>query len=171
MRGLTFFLAFAALLAAATSSPAQTPPSDRDLRVYAGLHAAAAVGDVAEIEKLIKEGENPNLQDSNSRTPLLVAAYRKHHDAVRALLRLGANPKGWCASWSPPAAARPCCSEAARCEGRGLGHFRRARLRAWCRRNGPRACTGALSLAADPAAGAVPGRRPGRCDGAARRPA
>ena len=92
MRGLTFFLAFAALLAAAPPSPAQTPPSDRDLRVYAGLHAAAAVGDVAEIEKLIKEGESPNLQDSNSRTPLLVAAYRKHHDAVRALLRLGANP-------------------------------------------------------------------------------
>ena len=68
MRGLTFFLAFAALLAAAPPSPAQTPPSDRDLRVYAGLHAAAALGDVAEIEKLIKEGESPNLQDSNSRT-------------------------------------------------------------------------------------------------------
>src|SRR5437773_10217570 len=93
MRGLTFFLAFAALLAAATSSPAQTPPSDRDLRVYAGLPAAAPVGDVAEIEKLIKEGENPNLQDSNSRTPLLVAAYRKHYEAARTLIRLGADAK------------------------------------------------------------------------------
>jgi ankyrin repeat protein len=94
IRYLKFGLAVAGMLAALAPSPlqAQTPPGDRELRVYAGLHAAAAIGDIAEIEKLIKEGENPNLQDSNSRTPLIVAAYRKHHDAVRALLRLGANP-------------------------------------------------------------------------------
>jgi uncharacterized protein len=95
MRGLTFSLALLALLAALAAAPsplpAQTPPSDRDLRVYAGLHAAAAAGDVAEIEKLVKDGEKLNLQDSSSRTPLIVAAYRKHYDAVRALLRLGAN--------------------------------------------------------------------------------
>ena len=71
---------------------AQTPPSERELRIYAGLHDAAARGDVAEIEKLIAEGEKPNLQDSNSRTPLHVAAFLRKHDAARALLRLGANP-------------------------------------------------------------------------------
>lgn len=71
---------------------AQTPPNERDLRIYAGLHAAAANGDVAEIERLIADGERPNIQDSNSRTPLHVAVYRKHHAAARALLRLGANP-------------------------------------------------------------------------------
>ena len=71
---------------------AQTPPNDRDLRIYAGLHAAAAAGDVAEIERLIAAGERPNIQDSSSRTPLHVAVFRKHHDAVRALIRLGANP-------------------------------------------------------------------------------
>src|SRR5712691_12107475 len=81
-----------ALLAAPSPLQAQNPPTDRDLQIYAGLHAAAANGDVAEIERLIAEGEKPNLQDSNSRTPLIVAAYRKHYDAVRALLRLGANP-------------------------------------------------------------------------------
>jgi ankyrin repeat protein len=96
IRHLTFSLTVAATLAAlcaAAPAPlwAQQPPSDRDLRIYAGLHLAAANGDVAEIVKLIGDGENPNLQDSNSRTPLLVAAYRKHHDAVRVLLRLGAN--------------------------------------------------------------------------------
>ena len=74
IRPSTFLLAVAAALAAlcaAAPSPlrAQMPPADRELRIYAGLHAAAAIGDVAEIEKLIKEGENPNLQDSNSRTP------------------------------------------------------------------------------------------------------
>jgi len=71
---------------------AQTPPNERDLKIYAGLHAAAASGDVAEIERLVGAGERINIQDSNSRTPLLVAAYRKHHAAARALLRLGANP-------------------------------------------------------------------------------
>jgi ankyrin repeat protein len=79
-------------LALANDLSAQTTPNERDLRVYAGLHAAAASGDVAEIERLLAAGERPNIQDSNSRTPLHVAAYRKHHAAARALLRLGANP-------------------------------------------------------------------------------
>jgi ankyrin repeat protein len=62
------------------------------LRIYAGLHDAAAKGNVAEIEKLIKEGEKPNIQDSRSRTPLHVAAYMKQHAAARALIKLGADP-------------------------------------------------------------------------------
>ena len=75
-----------------TSLMAQTPPSERDLRVYAGLHAAAANGDVAEIEQLVADGEKPNVQDSKSRTPLIVAAFRRQQAAAQALLRLGANP-------------------------------------------------------------------------------
>jgi ankyrin repeat protein len=82
----------AATLGAASLASAQRPPNERDLKVYAGLHAAAAVGDVAAIERLVAEGERVNIQDSSSRTPLHVAAYRKHHAAARALLRLGANP-------------------------------------------------------------------------------
>jgi ankyrin repeat protein len=80
---------------AAAPALAQTPPSDRDLRVYAGLHAAAANGDVKEIERLIAAGERPDIQDARSRTPLHVAVYRKHHDAARALIRLGANPNAF----------------------------------------------------------------------------
>jgi ankyrin repeat protein len=86
MAVVTIAVAFAGGLAA------QTPPNERDLKIYAGLHAAAANGDVAEIERLIAAGERPDIQDSNSRTPLHVAVYRKHHAAARALLRLGANP-------------------------------------------------------------------------------
>ena len=82
-------------LGLAVSVSAQTPPSERDLRIYAGLHAAAAKGDVAEIERLVADGERVNIQDANSRTPLHVAVYRKHHEAARALLRLGANPNAF----------------------------------------------------------------------------
>jgi len=81
-----------ALVASGAAAWAQTPPSERELRIYAGLHAAAARGDVAEIEQLIAEGEKPTLQDANSRTPLLVAAFLRQAQAARALLRLGADP-------------------------------------------------------------------------------
>src|SRR5215467_8530220 len=85
-------LAVAAAIACLPSSlRAQQAPTEREIAIYAGLHAAAANGEVAEIEKLITEGENPNIQDANSRTPLLVAAYRKHYAAVEALLKRGAN--------------------------------------------------------------------------------
>jgi len=80
------------LIAAPASLMAQTPPSARELRIYAGLHAAAANGDVAAIEQLIAEGEKPNIQDANSRTPLIVAAFRKQLAAAQALLRHGADP-------------------------------------------------------------------------------
>jgi len=84
--------ALAFLLAAPASLMAQTPPSERELKIYAGLHAAAAEGDVAAIEQLVADGEKPNVQDSKSRTPLIVAAFRRQQAAAQALLRLGANP-------------------------------------------------------------------------------
>ncbi len=85
---------FALLLVAllAPCAHAQNAPTRQEIAIYAGLHEAAAKGDVAEIERLIKEGEKPNLQDSKSRTPLIVAAFLKQHAAARALLRLGADP-------------------------------------------------------------------------------
>jgi uncharacterized protein len=70
----------------------QLAPSESELRTYAGLHEAAASGDAAAIERLIAAGEKPDIQDSRSRTPLLVAAYFGRHDAARTLIRLGANP-------------------------------------------------------------------------------
>ncbi len=74
-----------------TSASAQTPPSDSELRAYRGLHAAAAAGNVAEIEKLAPGGKLED-KDGNSRTPLHVAVFMGKRDAARALLRLGANP-------------------------------------------------------------------------------
>jgi len=80
------------MLAITAPAAAQNAPTRQELAVYAGLHEAAANGDVAEIEKLVKAGERPNIQDSRSRTPLHVAAYMKQHAAARVLLTLGANP-------------------------------------------------------------------------------
>ena len=74
------------------AAAAQTAPTRSEIAIYAGLHEAAAKGDVAEIEKLVAEGEKLNIQDSKSRTPLHVAVYLKQPAAARALLKLGANP-------------------------------------------------------------------------------
>ncbi len=81
-----------AIAAPFAKASAQTAPSQAELSVYAGLHDAAARGDVEAIRRLVKEGENPNIQDSRSRTPLHVAAFLKHRDAARVLVELGANP-------------------------------------------------------------------------------
>jgi uncharacterized protein len=78
-------------LAASPDALAQTPPTERELRIYAGLHDAAARNDAEQIEQLIAQGEKPSIQDSNSRTPLHVAAFLRQHAAARLLLRLGAD--------------------------------------------------------------------------------
>ena len=71
---------------------AQVAPTEAELRAYGGLHAAAARGDVIELEKRIAAAEDKEAIDSRHRTPLHVAVYRKQHDAARALIRLGADP-------------------------------------------------------------------------------
>ena len=80
------------MLLVSTGAHSQTAPTAEEIRAYAGLHEAAARGSAAEIEKLVKEGERIDLQDSRSRTPLHVAVYLKRHEAARTLLKLGANP-------------------------------------------------------------------------------
>ena len=85
-------LILVAMLAGALPALAQIPPGAAELRVYAGLHAAAAKGDAPEVERLIAAGENPNVQDSRGRTPLHVAAHFGHQAAAQALLKGGANP-------------------------------------------------------------------------------
>jgi len=74
---------------------AQSPPSAAERQRYTGLHAAAARGDTAEIERLLAQGVDPNGRDGHGRTPLHVAAFGSHHDAARALVRGGANPNAF----------------------------------------------------------------------------
>jgi hypothetical protein len=96
MAGMRLWMAIAVIAQvpglAVNPTQAQTPPSAAELKIYAGLHEAAAKSDVAEIERLVAAGEKVDIQDSKSRTPLHVAVFLKKYDAARALLKLGANP-------------------------------------------------------------------------------
>jgi len=80
------------LLLLAFHAAAQVPPSELERNGYTRLHAAAANGDVKAIESLLKKGEKPDVRDAYQRTPLHVAAYGKHHEAMRALVAGGAAP-------------------------------------------------------------------------------
>ncbi len=71
---------------------AQTPPSPSELLDYSGLHAAAAKGDVATIERLAASGTPLDGADGRQRTALHVAAFAHQQGAAKTLLRLGANP-------------------------------------------------------------------------------
>jgi len=83
----------ALLLAAVTAAAqAQVPPSAVDRAGYTGLFAAAAKGDALEIKRLVAQGAKPDVRDGYGRTPLHVAAYGRHHEAMRALVAAGAAP-------------------------------------------------------------------------------
>lgn len=70
---------------------AQVPPSSAEIAAYRGLHAAATIGDTAEIERLAKAGSPLDARDSHKRTPLHVAAHLYRHEAAALLMRLGAD--------------------------------------------------------------------------------
>jgi ankyrin repeat protein len=71
---------------------AQVPPSPDDISKYTAIMAAAARGDAKRIEALVAKGEKLDVRDNYGRTPLHVAAYGGHHEAMRVLVRAGAEP-------------------------------------------------------------------------------
>ena len=80
-----------ALCFAPFPAQAQVPPDAGEIAAYRGLHAAAAKGDTAEIEKLVKSGAPLEARDSHQRTPLHVAAHLRRDEAAALLMRLGAD--------------------------------------------------------------------------------
>ena len=82
----------ALLLALCLPASAQIAPGAAELAAYRGLHAAAALGDVASIERLVKAGAPIEARDPQQRTPLHVAVFMRKPEAARALLKLGADP-------------------------------------------------------------------------------
>lgn len=84
------------LLALFTASAlAQLPPGPAEIQAYRGLHAAAAGGNSADIEKLVKAGAPLDARDGHLRTPLHVAIHLHRAEAARTLLRLGADPNAF----------------------------------------------------------------------------
>ena len=75
----------------ALPAAAQTGPSALEIAQYQGLHAAAQKGDVAQIEKLAASKAALNTRDGNGRTPLHVATFARQRDAIRALVKAGAD--------------------------------------------------------------------------------
>ncbi len=71
---------------------AQVPPSAQEIAAYSGLGAAVQRGDTAVIERLIANKADVNARDGFGRTPLHIATFAKQRDAVRALIKAGANP-------------------------------------------------------------------------------
>jgi uncharacterized protein len=87
-----WLLTAAAFACASPLAHAQIPPSAEEIAVYSGLHAAAAGGDTAAIERAFMAGGDVEARDIFGRTPLMVAAYRRDTAGARTLLRFGANP-------------------------------------------------------------------------------
>jgi len=83
------------LSAYAHGAGAQVPPSPAERAAYAGLFAAAAIGDTAAIARLAASGAVVDARDGHGRTPLHVAAYAQQHDAMRALVKAGADPNAY----------------------------------------------------------------------------
>ena len=84
-------LALLLLSLAANPACTQPPPTEAERAAYQGLHAAAADGDPFEATRLILAGQNVEARDAHGRTPLLVAAHKRHHEAAQALIVFGAN--------------------------------------------------------------------------------
>ena len=82
----------ALLLVVATTSAAraQVAPAPAEIAGYRGALAAAARGDVAALSKL--QPGDVEARDAHGRTPLIVAAHLARHDAMRALVKAGADP-------------------------------------------------------------------------------
>ena len=88
-RSQALVLSFAGLLFQATVW-AQVPPSAAEVARYNGLHAAAQRGDVAQIQRLATAA-TVNTVDSYGRTPVHVATFAKQREAIRALVKAGAD--------------------------------------------------------------------------------
>lgn len=83
------------LAATSLTGWAQAAPSPAEVARYQGLHAAAHEGNLTRLDTVLAQTGNPasalNAVDGNGRTPLHVATFARHPDAVRRLIRAGAR--------------------------------------------------------------------------------
>ncbi len=88
---LSALLGIAMALAITAPALAQVPPSAQEIAQFSALHAAAHRGHVAVIEAAASTKADLNARDSYGRTPLHVAVFAKQREAIKALVKAGAN--------------------------------------------------------------------------------
>ena len=86
----TLPLALTAALLLTPLAQAQVPPTASEIAAYQGLHAAAARGDTAALQRLLAGRPDVNARDAYGRTPLHVATFARQREAVRLLAQAGA---------------------------------------------------------------------------------
>lgn len=70
-------------------------PKDMNKGGFAALHYAAREGCIACVENLLAAGADPDVQDPDGETPLLLALQNMHFDAAAALVKGGADLDKW----------------------------------------------------------------------------
>jgi ankyrin repeat protein len=83
---------FALTVASVAGASAQLPPTATERAGYSGVLGAADRGNATEIARLVAAGALVDARDGHGRTPLHVAAFAARHDAMRALVKAGADP-------------------------------------------------------------------------------
>jgi hypothetical protein len=91
LRSVVVGCAAAWLVACAPFAAAQVSPSAVERAGYTGLFHAAEQGDAGEIARLAAAGARVSTRDGHGRTPLHVATYARRHEAMRALVKAGAD--------------------------------------------------------------------------------
>lgn len=81
----------AAVIVQVHSASAQRAPEPGEIAAYSGLLSVAARGDAGMVRSLLVTGADPMQRDGSGRTPLHVAAFGSHYDAVRALVTGGGD--------------------------------------------------------------------------------
>lgn len=89
-RKLLSWVLLAAPLLLVLPAQAQVPPTASEIAAYQGLHAAAARGDTAGLQRLLAARPDVNARDAHGRTPLHVATFARQREAVRLLAQAGA---------------------------------------------------------------------------------
>ena len=70
---------------------AQTPPSPAEVAQFGALHAAAQRGDLVRLAAALAGGAPVNGRDGHGRSAVHVATFARQRDAIRALVRAGAE--------------------------------------------------------------------------------
>ncbi len=88
---MKFFIAFFCFLIPLVAHSMEPESQKEKLKKYS-LHAAAARGDIDEVQDLLRSENDINAQDAHQKTPLYYAASHDHIKVVRLLLDKKADP-------------------------------------------------------------------------------